>query len=164
MNPRTQIFVKARTSDRKFSLKRKYFTCVPRTAKKNPHGVRTPEGKFSSKGVPRTANFRQRAKSPHGVRTSRARARPLKQRNQPRRLPRHDPRLKPPGSGLHLTAKLQALGSWAFSCLDARKGEEHHRRPRRPSLCCSSALSPANMMLGQLVVQDACVGPESLRS
>ena len=133
--------------------------------------VRTPNGKEKSHTVsgPPKANFRPRAYPERqifvkGQKATRDVQAPLKQRNQPRRLPRHDPRLKPPGSGLHLTAKLQALGSWAFSCLDARKGEEHHRGPRRPSLCCSSALSPANVMLGNLVVQDACAGPESLRS
>ena len=53
-DPRTQIFVKARTSDRKFSLKRKYM-CTCGELEKDPRTQifvqgRTPNGKFSSKG------------------------------------------------------------------------------------------------------------------
>ena len=58
---------------------------------------------------------------------------PLKQRNQARRLPRHDARLKPPGSGLHLTAELQALGSRAVALVP-----RHPNRQRAPSRASSS--------------------------
>ena len=112
-DPRTQIFVKARTSDRKFSLKRKYM-CTCGKLEKDPGTQifvqgRTPNGKFSSKGKRPHVTCRTAQAEESGSSSS-----------------RHDPRLKPPGSGLHLTAKPQALGSCAISCLDARKGEEHH--------------------------------------
>ena len=156
MNPRTQIFVKARTSDRKFSLKRKYFTC-------GELELTPPNANFRPRAYPERQIFVKGQKAPHGVRTSRA-AGPLKQRNQAGRLPRHDPRLKPPGSGLHLTAKHQALVIWAFSCLHAQRGKEPIEGLFVLHCAARALLSSANWMLGQLVVQDACAGPESKMS